>query len=258
MTTKSLQGQTAIVTGASRSDGIGAAICRCLSAAGANIFFTTWRPYDEAAYGSYDENFPEGLAVELGRNGVRAGLLETDLGDPKAVGQLLDEVESRFGAAHILINNACYCTNDSVETLSGAELDQHYAINVRAPILLSAEFVRRFAGRGARRIISMTSGQFCGPMPGTIAYASTKGALDAFTVTFAAKVGHLGITVNAVDPGPTDSGWMNEGIRAELVPRFGLGRIGLPADAANLVGFLASPQADWITGQVLHSRGGFV
>jgi NAD(P)-dependent dehydrogenase (short-subunit alcohol dehydrogenase family) len=58
-----------------------------------------------------------------------------------------------------------------------------------------------------------------------------------FTVTFAAEVGHLWITVNAVDPGPTDSGWRNEGIRAELVPRFGLGRIGLPADAANLLDF---------------------
>jgi 3-oxoacyl-[acyl-carrier protein] reductase len=102
------------------------------------------------------------------------------LGDPTALGQLLREVESRFGVAHILINNACYCTSDAVETLSGAELDQHYAINVRAPILLSAKFVRRFAGRGARRIISMTSGQFCGPLRGTIAYASTKGALDAF------------------------------------------------------------------------------
>jgi 3-oxoacyl-[acyl-carrier protein] reductase len=142
--------------------------------------------------------------------------------------------------------------------LSSAELDQHYAINVRAPILLSVEFVRRFGRRGARRIISLTSGQSCGPMRGMIAYASTKGALDAFTVTFAAEVGHLGITVNAVDPGPTDSGWLTEKIRAELAPRFSLGRIGQPADAANLVGFLASPQADWITGQVLRSRGGFV
>jgi 3-oxoacyl-[acyl-carrier protein] reductase len=258
MTTKSLQGQTAIVTGASRRHGIGAAICRCLAAAGANVFFTTWRPYDEALCGSYDEKMPQDLLVELRGNGIRSESLEIDLADPKAVSYLLDLVESRFGAAQILINNACYCTNDAVETLNSAELDQHYAINVRAPILLSAEFVRRFAGRGARRIVSMTSGQFCGPMRGTIAYASTKGALDAFTVTFAAEVGPLGITVNAVDPGPTDSGWMNEEARAELAPRFGLGRIGQPADAANLVGFLASPQADWITGQVLRSRGGFV
>ena len=258
MTTKSLQGQTAIVTGASRGDGIGAAICRYLAAAGANIFFTTWRAYDEASYGSYDEKFPGALTAELLKNAVRSESLEIDLGDSKAIGQLLDRVESRLGSAHILVNNACYGTNDSVETLSSAELDQHYAINVRAPILLSVEFVRRFGGRGARRIISLTSGQSCGPMRGMIAYASTKGALDAFTVTFAAEVGHLGITVNAVDPGPTDSGWMTEKIRAELAPRFSLGRIGQPADAANLVGFLASPQADWITGQVLRSRGGFV
>jgi 3-oxoacyl-[acyl-carrier protein] reductase len=257
MTTKSLQGQTAIVTGASRSTGIGAAICRRLAGAGADIFFTTWRPYDEATYGAEEWEFPKALVRELRSEGVRAESLEIDLGEPSAAARLFEDVESRFGWAQILVNNACYCTNDSFETLNAVELDKHYAINVRAPILLSVEFVRRFGSRGARRIISMTSGQFCGPMQGTIAYASTKGAVDAFTVTFAAEVGHLGITVNAVDPGPTDSGWMNEKVQAELAPRFGFGRIGMPADASSLVGFLASPEAGWITGQVLHSRGGF-
>jgi 3-oxoacyl-[acyl-carrier protein] reductase len=100
MTTESLQGQTAIVTGANRSNGIGAAICRCLASAGANIFFTTWQPYDEVLYGSYDEKFPEDLAAELQKKGVRAEPLQIDLGDPTALGQLLREVESRFGVAH--------------------------------------------------------------------------------------------------------------------------------------------------------------
>jgi 3-oxoacyl-[acyl-carrier protein] reductase len=81
--------------------------------------------------------------------------------------------------------------------------------------------------------------------------------LDAFTITFAAEVGHLGITVNAVDPGPTDSGWMTTEVQRTLLSRFALGRLGRPEDAAHLIAFLAGPEGGWVTGQVLRSRGGF-
>ena len=103
----------------------------------------------------------------------------------------------------------------------------------------------------------MTSGQMVGPMRGQLAYVVTKAGLDAFTITFAAEVGHLGITVNAVDPGPTDSGSMTRDLQKTLRPRFALGRLGLPEDAAHLIAFLAGPDGGWITGQVLRSRGGF-
>jgi 3-oxoacyl-[acyl-carrier protein] reductase len=96
-----------------------------------------------------------------------------------------------------------------------------------------------------------------GPMRGALAYVVTKAGLDAFTISFAAEVGHLGITVNAVDPGPTDSGWMTPNLQKDLLPRFSLGRLGRPEDAANLVTFLAGPDSGWITGQILRSRGGF-
>ena len=95
-------------------------------------------------------------------------------------------------------------------------------------------------------------------MPGELAYAATKGAIETFTVTLAAEVGHKGITVNAVNPGPTDTGWMTEELKRELVPRFALGRVGEPGDVARLVAFLASEEAAWITGQVIHSEGGFL
>jgi NAD(P)-dependent dehydrogenase (short-subunit alcohol dehydrogenase family) len=103
----------------------------------------------------------------------------------------------------------------------------------------------------------MTSGQMLGPMPGTIAYAVSKAALDAFTITFAREVGKYGITVNAVDPGPTDTGWMTQEVQKDLLPRYSLGRLGQPEDAARLVAFLARAEANWITGLTIPSRGGF-
>ena len=104
----------------------------------------------------------------------------------------------------------------------------------------------------------MITGQFLGPMAGELAYTATKGALQAFTVQLAAEVAALGITVNAIGPGPNDTGWIDDELRAELLPRFPMGRIGRPEDAAALVAFLCSEEAGWITGQVVHSEGGFV
>jgi 3-oxoacyl-[acyl-carrier protein] reductase len=118
------------------------------------------------------------------------------------------------------------------------------------------EFVRHWRGERGGRIISITSGQGAGPMPGELAYVVTKAAIDAMTLTLATELAGRGITVNAVDPGATDTGWMQEATRAAIAARTYLGRVGLPADAANLVCFLASEQGEWITGQVIRSRGG--
>ena len=218
---------------------------------------TGWPEYDEEQPSKQEGNDQQRLLQEVRSLGVEVELVAIDLSSPDAHREVFDAVQKRFSGAHILVNNACFHAPDSVDTLSAGALDRHYALNTRTPILLSVEFVRRFGGKTARRIISMTSGQMVGPMPGQVAYVVTKAALDAFTITFAAEVGRLGITVNAVDPGPTDSGGMTEEIQQALRPRFALGRIGKPEDAAHLVSFLASPEADWITGQILRSRGGF-
>ncbi len=95
-------------------------------------------------------------------------------------------------------------------------------------------------------------------MEDELAYGMTKGAIEAFTKSLAAGVGPRGITVNAVNPGPTDTGWMTEELKRGLLPRFALGRLGQPEDAARLVAFLAGDEATWITGQTIHSEGGFV
>jgi len=251
---KSLKGQVTIVTGVSRSQGIGASISRKIAPLGSHLFLTGWPEYDQ---NEHSDSELKRLLRELRMAGSEVEWMPLDLTLPDSAVTLLEAVSRRFGKAHVLINNACFWLGDSIDTLDAGSLDRHYAVNTRAPILLSVEFVRRFAQKGARRIISMTSGQMLGPMAGSIAYAASKGALDAFTITLADEVGKYGITVNAVDPGPTDTGCMTQETRQELLPRYSLGRLGKPEDAAQLVAFLISSEADWITGQTIRSRGGF-
>ncbi len=124
--------------------------------------------------------------------------------------------------------------------------------------LLSVEFARRYGNGSGKRIVNLSSGQARGPMVDELAYVATKGAIEAFTLSLSAEVATLGITVNAVNPGPTDTGWMTEWLKAELVRKTGLGRLGQPEDAARLIAFLCSDAAGWITGQVIHSEGGFL
>ncbi len=243
-----LRGRVAVVTGAGRCRGIGPAICKALAEEGADIFFTYWKEDDE----------PEGLLEELRRVGVRAETMEVDLSLLEFPERLLDMVAERLGPPWVLVNNAAYSSRDGYEALDAATLDAHYAVNLRATALLSVEFARRFGGGSGGRIVNLTSGQSLGPMPGELAYAATKGAIEAFTRTLATEVGQKGITVNAVNPGPTDTGWMADELRRELSGRFPTGRVGEPEDAARLVTFLASEEAAWITGQVIHSEGGFL
>jgi 3-oxoacyl-[acyl-carrier protein] reductase len=163
--------------------------------------------------------------------------------------------QTRLGAPAILVNNAAHSTRDGYLRLDAATLDAHYAVNIRAMALLSVEFARRYGGTSARRIINLSSGQSVVPMPGELAYVATKGAVEAFTRTLAAEVAAKGITVNAVDPGATDTGWMSEEVKARILSTMAFGRLGQPEDAARLIAFLAGDAGAWITGQVIHSRG---
>jgi 3-oxoacyl-[acyl-carrier protein] reductase len=246
----------AVVTGASRAIGIGAAIARTLAAAGHDVFITYYRPYDATMPWGEEATAPAALLAELQGIGVRTAGMEIDLSDPTAAPRLLDAVEDALGPASILVNNATYSTNGGIDELTAEQLDRHYAVNLRGMALLCAEFVRRFQGGEGGRIINMTSGQGVGPMADELAYAATKGAVEAFTVSLSAGVAARGITVNAVDPGATDTGWMSAELRSQLAAESPIGRVGLPEDAARLVRFLASEEAGWITGQVIHSRGG--
>ena len=253
-----MHGKVALVTGVGRGGGIGAAICRAFAERGADVLFTYWKDYDREMHWDPDENGPEAFREELSASGVRVEAVEVDLSLPDSPELLLETATEKLGAPSILVNNAAYSVNDGYENLYAATLDAHYAVNLRATALLCAGFARRYSGDPGGRIINITSGQSLGPMIGELAYAATKGAVEAFTATLAAEVGHKGITVNAVNPGPTDTGWMNDGFRRELSDKFPQRRVGEPEDAARLVTFLAGEESAWITGQVIHSEGGFL
>ena len=183
--------------------------------------------------------------------------MHADLMDPATVDAIIARCREVLGAPSVLVNNAAYSTAQNWDELTDEEFDRHYQVNARGSAMLSIAFARQFDRGHGGRIISLTSGQSLGPMPGELAYAASKGAVEAFVKSFAFAVGHMGITVNAVNPGPNDTGWMSDELKAYLRPKFALGRIGKPHDVAKVVAFLASPDADWITGQVINVEGGF-
>jgi 3-oxoacyl-[acyl-carrier protein] reductase len=233
----------ALVTGAGRDREIGTAVCRALAARGHAVAFTIPPGGDGSA-----------LAAELG-----ASAIEADLADPAAGAAVLDEAARRLGAPPVvLVNNAAHSVNGGYAEMDAATLDAHYAVNVRAPVLLSCELARRHPHGEPGRIVCLTSGQSLGPMLGELPYATTKAALEMFVRQLAPEVMGLGITVNAVNPGVTDTGWVTEAIRGDVLSRMPAGRIGQSEDAARLIAWLCSADAAWVTGQVIGSEGGFV
>jgi 3-oxoacyl-[acyl-carrier protein] reductase len=253
-----LAGKVAIVTGAGRRAGIGAAVCRAFAVCGADVFFTYWRPFDRQTWYA-DEAGPAVIEEDVRGLGVRVASLEADLSLLETPAQILDTATARLGVPSILVNGATHHADlpglRTIHELTSDGLDMAYAVMIRGMALLTAEFVRRYPGGPGGRIINLTSGQSLHPMPETLAYATMKGAVEAFTTSLAPSVAALGITVNAVDPGATDTGWITEEQKAQWSAEMAMGRIGRPEDAARLITFLASEAARWITGQVVHSRG---
>jgi 3-oxoacyl-[acyl-carrier protein] reductase len=253
-----LTGRIAIVTGASRRNSIGAAVCRSLAAAGADIFFTYWRPFDRETWYA-DEDGPAVIEADVRRLGARVASAEIDLSLLESPARIMDAAVESLGLPSILVNCATHHADTpglrTIHELTADSLDMSYAVSIRGMALLCAEFVRRYPGGPGGRIINLTSGQSIHPMPETLAYATVKGAVEAFTISLAPSVAAMGITVNAVDPGATDTGWITEEQKAQWTAEMAMGRIGQPDDAARLILFLASDAGQWMTGQVIHSRG---
>lgn len=254
--TTSLAGSVAFITGVSRNIGIGAAIAREFASNGANLFITHYAPYDTEQEWGIGANEPQELANELRGYGIDVVQEQADLSQPTEPGALMARAVEHFGHIDILVNNATYSQRDGIDGLSAAEIDRAYAVNLRSPMLLCAAFVRQHTGSKSGRIINISSGQGHGPMPGELAYVATKGGIDALTVTLSAELAPRGITVNAIDPGVTDTGWIPPELKRSFETESPMGRVGQPSDAARLVRFLASDDARWITGQIIRSRGG--
>ncbi|CAN5817998.1 SDR family oxidoreductase [soil metagenome] len=252
-----LSGRNALITGASRRIGIGAAICRSLADAGASVAFTSFVDYDAGMYGA-DKADPDLLLADLRERGINATHLPWDLEPADQLPLLLDRAESEIGPISILVNNAAWSTRDGWRDLTAADLDRHYNVNARATAMLSVQFCRRFQGERGGRVINFSSGQELGAMSDELAYAMSKAAIVTFTRSLAPAVMDRGITVNAVNPGVTDTGWITPDLKEALMPMMPAGRFGTPEDAARVATWLASDEAQWITGQVINSEGGFV
>ena len=240
----SLDRKVALVTGVTRREGIGAAVALALARAGADVGTAYYRPYDRTMPWSVKDSEPDEIVAGLRATGVRAHGFEIDLGEPDGPSTLFQLTREQFGHVDILVNNAAYSTEVTVDGMRVEDLDRHYAVNLRAVMLLCAEFVRFFPDGGAGRIVNLTSGQGLGPLPNELAYAAAKGGVDAFTLSLSAAVARRGIP-----------GWMNKDLRESLAANSPMGRLGMPLDAARLIVFLASEEGQWVTGQVIRSRG---
>jgi 3-oxoacyl-[acyl-carrier protein] reductase len=246
--------RAALVTGVGREAGLGAAIAVALASNGWDIATTWWPALDRETYGTQIDAEPRAIRSRLEDLGAKSVIVEADMGDESAPRYVFDEAENALGPLSALIVNHTHCVVAGLLDTSVESLDRHLAVNVRGAFLLIREFARRYRpDAGPGRIITLTSDHTAG----NVAYGVSKGAADRLTLAAAYELGHLGITANAVNPGPTDTGWMNDDHRAHARAQTPLPRAGTAQDAANLVAFVCSEAGSWITGQLLYSNGGF-
>lgn len=255
-----LTGRVALVTGASRRQGIGCAVAVRLARQGADLVLAHHRPHDEAQPWGGDDIAEVRRVVEQARLDPAQQVLDRpgDLTGENAPQRLVEDVTGDLGHLDILICNHAQSGRDgALGGLSAEMIDRHYAVNTRSSLLLTQAFMHQHDGRAGGRVVFMTSGQGQGPMPGEVAYAAAKGALAAVTLTLADQLAPRGITVNCVNPGPVDTGYLDGEDRRRVLSMFPFGRWGEPDDPARLIAFLAGDDGRWITGQVIHSEGGF-
>jgi 3-oxoacyl-[acyl-carrier protein] reductase len=270
-----LENKVVLVTGANNPHGIGAATASAFAAQGAKVFITYLRisPQDhgvseEQAQQANAPGLPfyykmqtesAGEVVQAIRDrGGRAEAWEADLADATSIPQIFDRVEAAFGPVDVLVNNAAHCEwPETVFSTSAEVIDRHFAVNTRAVVLMITEFVRRHQARGGTwgRVVNLST-DAAQRFAGSISYGASKAATEAFTRSIAIEVGHLGITVNTVAPGPVQTGYITPEVEERELPLIPLGRIGQPEDIADVILFLASEQARWLTGQVIKVSGG--
>lgn len=274
-----LAGKTALVTGGNH--GIGAATAKALAAQDVNVFIQyLCVPPPASGASAYEINrakTAEWVVDSIRQLGGQAECTELDLSDASNIPTLLDHTEATFGPVEILVNNAAYSkpdtfvpstsdlTNslptlwneDPIVPIDVASIDRHFAVNTRAVALLMSEFARRHVSRGASwgRIVNIsTDGAF--KFPSETSYGASKFAMESYSRSAAEELAQYGITVNVVSPGPTQTGWIIPEHEEIAVGETPLGRLGLPEDVADVIVFLSSEQARWLTGQILFAGGG--
>jgi 3-oxoacyl-[acyl-carrier protein] reductase len=276
-----LRGRGVLVTGANNRLGIGAAIALGFARLGATVFLHYHRTppgqgIQADVYRAQQEKSADEVLTAIGDIGGRAAAYQADFSDLSTISPLFDAAERFCGGVDVLINNAATWSADTflpsrgsrgnpfieLWTASGRALSPESAtrqlvVNTVAPALLTTEFARRHVGRAATwgRIINIsTAGSEC--FPSEASYGASKYALESYTRTAAQELGQFGITVNALALGPVQTGWITPALEQALLPTLALPRIGTPEDVADVVVFLASEQARWVTGQKIFVDGG--
>lgn len=246
MTSQSLAGEVALVTGASR--GIGQAIALALGAQGATVIGTATGATGVAA-----------IDAALGAAGIAGRGLALDVIDGGAIDATVAQIEAREGPVTILVNNAGITRDALLLRMKAEDWDAVIATNLGSVFRLSKAVLRGMMKARKGRIINIASVVAMTGNPGQANYCASKAGIGGFSRSLAREVAARGITVNVVAPGFIDTDMtraLSETQRSALAAQIPLGRLGQPADVAAAVCFLASPAASWITGETLNVNGG--
>jgi 3-oxoacyl-[acyl-carrier protein] reductase len=243
--------RAALLTGVGRAAGIAHGIAEALAADGWDLALL-----GRAAGEAHPEDV-DALVERLEAAGAQVVRLDADLADPDAPARAVRAAEDGLGRPlDGLVLSHSHSVDSSILDTTVESFDAHLAVNARAAWLLIRAFAEPFARSertGAGRVVALTSDHVIHNLP----YGVSKGALDRIVLAAAGELAPLGITANLVDPGPVDTGWMTDEVRAELTTRQPTGRLGTPRDAAGIVRFLLSDEGGWVTGQRIRGDGGF-
>lgn len=248
------QPRTALLTGVGRRRGIGAAIARGLAADGYELALNFHAPYDERVLG--EDSDVELLAEELRAEGHRVVLLPGDLEDPEVPPALVAAAREALGPLGALVTCHCESVDSSIMDTTVESFDRHYAVNVRATWLLLrafAEQVEPGTDTPGGAVLALTSDHTVHNLP----YGATKGALDRLVLAGTHELADRGIRTNVINPGPIETGWMDDAVREACAAQTPGGELGGPETVADLARFLLSRRGAWIRGQLLLSNGGF-
>jgi 3-oxoacyl-[acyl-carrier protein] reductase len=243
---------TVLVTGVSRRAGIGFAIASRLLARGDRVAVHSWAPHDAGQPWGADD-----------LTAVLTGLghpphLPADLAAPDAPAALITAARGAVGPLSTLVVNHARSSLGRLADVTAAELDLSFAVNARAAVLLTQAFAAQYdPATGPGSVVLFTSGQHRGPMAAELAYALSKGAVQQVTLSLADELADRGITVNCLNPGPTDTGWADPAVDGQVVQAMPRGRWNTPDEAAAVVAWLTGPDAGSVTGQTIDAEGGF-
>ncbi|MEV7660307.1 SDR family oxidoreductase [Paenarthrobacter sp. NPDC089316] len=248
--------KVAVLTGVGRRRSIGAALAIGLAEDGWNLIINHWKPYDDRLGLEASPEDVTAIAAECRELGAAVELMPGDLSEPAVPAALIAEGQ-RMGPVTGLVMSHCESVDSSILTTSVESWDRHFDVNARATWLLIKALAEQLppvpAGTVGGRIVALTSDHTVHNLP----YGASKGALDRIVRAAAVELGEKGVRANVINPGPIDTGWMDDGVREWATGATPAGRLGTASDTTNLVRFLFSDAGSWINGQVLHSNGGF-